>query len=195
MIERLTDPSKAMSIQGAQRVPAWVPDEPGLYSWWADGEGLRQLEAVFASALPRLIYAGQAGATSTRAASPSMATLRSRIGGNHLNGNIRSSTFRFTLAAVLREPLALQPGPGGRLDASSNQELSRWIRRHLSIACLAWPERATLPALEHAVLERVDPPLNLTGMRTTALRRRLRELRRGLTSSTIDFVDPEQPDL
>jgi len=124
-----------------------------------------------------------------------MATLRSRIGGNHLNGNIRSSTFRFTLAAALREPLALQLGPGGRLDASSNQELSRWIRRHLSLACVAWRERATLSGLEHAVLERIDPPLNLTGMTTTALRRRLRDLRRDLKSSTIEILEAEQTDL
>jgi hypothetical protein len=157
-----------------------LPDEAGLYSWWANPEGLLQLAAPFEVPLPPLIYAGQAGAASTRAGTASTATLRSRIGGHHLSGNIRSSTFRRTLAAVLREPLGLRLADRGRLDAQSNRLLSAWIRDHLSVAWVPWPERGSLAALEHAVLGRLDPPLNLMGMPPTAVRRRLRELRHAL---------------
>jgi hypothetical protein len=133
--------------------------------------------------LSRLVYAGQAGATSPRVGAASKATLRSRIGGHHVNGNIRSSTFRRTLAAVLREPLGLRLAGGGRLDVPSNRLLSAWIRAHLRVAWVPCPERGTLAALEDAVLRRLDPPLNLQGMPETPVRLRLRELRRGLGSA------------
>jgi len=35
-------------------------------------------------------------------------TLAKRIGGNHLNGPIRGSTFRLTLAAILAAPRTTQ---------------------------------------------------------------------------------------
>jgi hypothetical protein len=66
-------------------------DHPGLYAWWSDVEGLGVLSTPFGEELPTLIYAGQAGATSTRTAVQMSATLRSRICQNHLNGNVASS--------------------------------------------------------------------------------------------------------
>jgi GIY-YIG catalytic domain-containing protein len=183
IVDHLSDPLNARSPGDAQGLLASIPDEAGLYSWWADAEGLRELSAPFGVTLPRLVYAGQAGAASTRTGAASTATLRSRIGGNHLNGNIRSSTFRRTLAAVLHEALALRLVAGGRLDGPSNQLLSAWIRAHLSVAWVQCPDRGTLAALEDAVLRRLDPPLNLQGMPDTAVRLRLRGLRRGLGSA------------
>jgi len=91
-------------------------DQAGLYSWWADETGLDDLSAAFDIRLPTLIYAGQTGATSTRSGTERVATLRSRIGGNHLRGNVSSSTFRKTLSAILFDRLDLSlAGPAGQL--------------------------------------------------------------------------------
>jgi hypothetical protein len=84
-----------------------------------------------AGCLVPLIYAGQAGATSRRTKTESRATLRSRIGGNHLRGNIRSSNFRKTISALLLQPLGLQLAGLNKLDPASNRIVSEWIRRHL----------------------------------------------------------------
>src|SRR5262245_20181850 len=101
---RLADPRNAHPATTFQRHDHDL-DHAGLYSWWGDEEGLAVLSAPFAIALPPLIYAGQAGATSARSNVERVATLRSRIGSNHLNGNVESSTFRKTLTAVLLDPL------------------------------------------------------------------------------------------
>lgn len=78
-------------------------------------------------------------------------------------------------------PLDLQPERPGKLDAESNAAVSEWMRSHLRIATFACPDRSTLAALEHAVLDDLDPPLNLMGMSATATRKQLRALRRQLS--------------
>lgn len=106
--------------------------------------------------------------------------MRSRITGNHLRGNIGSSTFRKTLTAALFDPLDLQLERPGKLAAESNAAVSEWMRSHLRIATFACPDRSTLAALEHAVLNDLDPPLNLMGMSRTATRTGLKALRKRL---------------
>ncbi len=77
----------------------------GLYSWWADEAGSVLIAETLGGPVPAaVIYAGQAAATTTKSHTERAATLRSRIGGNHLRGNISSSTFRKTLAAVISSP-------------------------------------------------------------------------------------------
>ena len=44
-----------------------------------------------------------------------------------------------------------------------------------------WISAAIVAALEHDVLQHLDPPLNLMGMRTTAIRLQLKQLRRELS--------------
>ncbi len=179
LVARLTDPANAESAAGfpANRVAS---DYPGLYSWWADDEALRILSAPFGVRLPPLIYAGQAGATSTRSGRIRTATLRSRICTNHLNGNVGSSTFRKTLTSVLVEPLALNLSGQWRLDKPSNDAVSAWMRAHLRIVIAPHDDREQLAAVEHAVLQRMDPPLNLMGMHSTPIRAALRSLRHRL---------------
>lgn len=155
-------------------------DQAGLYAWFADEGGLSMLSAVLGAALAPLIYAGQAGATSSRSGTVRLATLRSRIGGNHLRGNIGSSTFRRTLTAVLFEPLELVLDRPGKLSRPSTAKVTQWMHDHLRLATYACPDRAALAALEDEVLARLDPPLNLMGMRSSPTRLRLRELRRQL---------------
>lgn len=147
--------------------------EPGLYAWFVDVEGATQLsEGAAQSILAGLVYAGQAGAGT------SSATLASRIGRNHIGGTITRSTFRMTLASLLAGRLGLRDDGGRQLAGDGEARLTAWIRQHLSLAIVAAPDRARLAALEDAVLERLDPPLNLQGMAPTNLRRTISARRR-----------------
>lgn len=193
LIQRLSDPANADSPAVFPR-DAHEAERPGLYAWWADNEGVDVLSEPLGESLPALIYAGQAGATSTLSKKERAATLRSRIGGNHLNGNIGSSTFRRTLTAVLLEPLHLQLLGPDRLDPASNREVSAWMRKHLRVAIAGVDDRATLAEVEGAVLHRLDPPLNLMGMPPTAVRARLRLLRATLSAPPVPTTpsDPQR---
>jgi hypothetical protein len=120
---------------------------------------------------PGLVYAGQAGATRWPSGQPSTNTLWSRLTRMHARGRAEFSTFRRTLAAVLRKPLGLTHEDAPRLD--------EWIDEQLSVVALPVTDPDALAELEDDVLEQLDPPLNLPGMRPTAIRTRLKELRRG----------------
>jgi hypothetical protein len=93
-------------------------DQPGLYSWWVDHAGARDLSAGLGHTVaPGRIYAGQTGATKWPSGKTGAMTLTKRIGGNHIRGQIRGSTFRLTLAAILRRPLDLTVTAPKRLAA------------------------------------------------------------------------------
>jgi hypothetical protein len=184
LVAYLGDPSNAEPADLSPPVPSRA-NHPGLYAWWADADGLALLSMPFHQPLSRLIYAGQTGATSTKAGQQSSATLRSRISSNHLNGNIAASTFRATLTAVLLEPLSLCLAVPRRLDKTSNQALSKWMRQHLRVAIIPFDDRDGLVAVEHSVLARLDPPLNLMGMPATPVRGKLGELRHALQTPTL----------
>ncbi len=130
--------------------------------------------------LPTPIYVGQAGATSRHSGKASDATLASRVGRNHIGGNLKSSTFRRTIGSILREPLSLQLEAPTRLTRDSNAALTEWIKAHMSISITAVDDGSALADVEHAVLTAIDPPLNLMGMRPTPVRVRLRQLRKEL---------------
>lgn len=129
-------------------------------------------------------HAGQAGATTNRSQTQRCATLRTRICQKHLNGNVASSTFRETLTAVLLRPLSLHLAGPRHLDEPSNRAVSAWMRRHLRVSIVPYDDRDNLASLEHDVLSRLSPPLNLMGMPPTAVRAKLRELRRLLKAPT-----------
>ena len=134
--------------------------------------------AVFAPPFaPERIYAGQAGATHWPSGRRGKATLASRVGRDHLRGNIGTSTFRLTLASALFEPLDLKLIGPGRLARTSELRVSEWIRAHLAIAVHPFPDRDTLGALEQRIIQRLDPPLNLKSMPASPERLRLAELR------------------
>jgi hypothetical protein len=154
---------------------------PGLYSWWVDDEGRAALEGSLESQLTSLIYAGQAGATSSISAKASTATLGSRIGNNHIRGSAHGSTFRKTISALLLEPLNLRLDKPDHLIKADNDRVSTWIRKHLSVAIYPYDDRATLGAFEDEVLRILDPPLNLDGMHPTPVRSRVTSLRRQIT--------------
>lgn len=167
-------------------------DQPGLYSWWVDADGARDLGTGLGTDLHAgRIYAGQTGATKWPSGKAGRMTLRERIGGNHLRGTIYGSTFRKTLASALRQPLSPEPAGATRLARESEQALSAWIRKHLQVAVYPFPERDALIDLERQVLARLDPPLNLDGMQPTPLRSLLTARRAEMAAATTDAPSPE----
>jgi hypothetical protein len=192
LVDRLTDPANSESA-ATFPVNRVATEYPGLYSWWADDETLSILSTLFGVRMPSLIYAGQAGATSTRSRKIPSTTLRSRICTNHLGGNVRASTFRKTMTAVLLEHLALQLVGPHRLDKASNDAVSKWVREHLRIVTGPHIDREQLANVEQAVLERIDPPLNLMGMPSTPIRATLIALRHRLGCSPRHTVTRSGP--
>ena len=76
-----------------------------------------------------LLYVGIAPLNAT-----SRATLRSRISDHLLGGRVDDSTFRYSLAALLKDiydfrPLAM--GNGGELTPTHNAQLTAWQDGHL----------------------------------------------------------------
>jgi hypothetical protein len=72
-----------------------------------------------------------------------------------------------------------RPQPSPRLETEDDPRLSAWIEAHLRVVTLAVPEADRLGEIESAVLDILDPPLNLRGRPATAVRTRLTRLRRG----------------
>jgi hypothetical protein len=138
---------------------------PGLYAWFVDAAGATQLsEALGGEINPGLIYVGQAGA------GLSSATLLSRIHGNHIRGNVRGSTFRFTLASALTEQLGLKWIGARQMESTSESAVSGWMTEHLMVSVAPVADRLALAELESEVLGRLDPVLNLRGMSATPVR-------------------------
>jgi hypothetical protein len=157
----------------------------GLYSWWVDAAGASDLtQGLELPVEPGRIYAGQTGATKWPSGTVGRATLASRIGSQHIRGRVRGSTFRRTLAAALLGELELAAVGPHILAPESERALTDWIRDHLEVAVHPFADRGRLGDLERSVLARLDPPLNLDGMKPTALRLRLRELRAALARGT-----------
>jgi len=157
-------------------------DHAGLYSYWVDEEGRKQLSAGLGVALPRgRIYVGQSGGTQWPSGKRGKSTLQQRIGRQHRSGNIGGSTFRTTLAAALSIPLGLK-GTKDKLTPPGEQRLTEWIRTHLEAAVFPVDDRDILGDLERKVLQKLDPPLNLNEMSPSAIRTRVSELRRQLTA-------------
>jgi hypothetical protein len=141
----------------ARAAEGGLPAAPGFYAWWA-------AEGAIAGAPhhphPRrpelgLLYVGISPARPS-----SRGTIRSRVAGQHLRGNTSSSTFRFVLASLLREELALIPRATARkvaLDREDNERLRDWQRGHL---CLTWAVRERPWEVEGRVIALMQPPLN-----------------------------------
>lgn len=152
--------------------------EPGIYAWFVDVEGAAHIaDGIGRPVGAGLIYAGQAGSGTSRA------TLGSRIRGNHLGSDIYGSTFRLSLAAALRTRLDLEPVGGGHMSRDGEGRLTDWMRQHLMVSVIAYPDRLGLDAFETVVLARLDPPLNIAKRPATPVRVMLTSLRRPLSRS------------
>lgn len=164
-----------------------LPDigRPGLYSWWVDEEGAAQLSRGLEQPVRAgLVYVGQAGATQWPSGKRRDATLRSRVATMHLGTKISFSTLRLTLAACLRDQLRLEVAGAKILTAASEEALTTWMMRHLQIAAFGYDDVDALDELEQAVLDALDPPLNLKHRPASAVRERLRLLRSALATGS-----------
>lgn len=190
-------PSTAEPATGVDSLPdadnAVTPDQlpiagsdglltPGLYTWWIDESGAAHVSRGMGHPVsPGLLYAGKAGGH-RREAAPSGATLWGRIAGNHLRGNVRSSTFRRSLAAVLR--------PAGL--AKDEDALTRWMHEHLRVAVLPVPSE-DVARMEDDLVARARPPLNLAGLPGDEGRSALGRLRGLLRGSSAARPEGAQP--
>ena len=177
IVERLSCPAYP---EDPRRFPVLraTASSPGLYSWWADSTAIKLFKQVVGQVHANsCIYIGQAGATKQPSGKTSQSTLKSRILSNHIRGNVESSTFRRTISSILFKPLNLRLENRNRLTKDSNKKVSTWIKDHLRVAMVPYPDRDSLLNVEKEVLGKLDPPFNLDGMPTNDLRLRLKDLR------------------
>ena len=180
----IADLDESPTIVPARAWPAGLAclDQPGLYVWWVDDAGAADLSRGLGLAVaPGRIYAGQAGATFWPSRKNTDNKLGKRIGQMHLGGKVRGSTFRHTLAAILYEQLGVQVRASMRITPASEKALTAWMCEHLSVAVYSHEDRDTLSSLEHVMLQRLNPPLNLSHMSVTPVRARLSELRQRIS--------------
>jgi hypothetical protein len=172
LVRLLSEPSQALTPQELLRRGNSGLGVPGLYSWWADEQGAADLSRGLGLPITSgLIYAGQAGATRWPSGKRSRNTLWGRITGMHLGAVAEFSTFRRTLAAILRPVLSLS--------SEDDPQLSAWINAHLRVSSAPVHDPDRLGMVEAGVLNVLDPPLNLSGRPPSAVRARLTQLRRG----------------
>ncbi|MDC5696830.1 hypothetical protein OO014_06130 [Intrasporangium calvum] len=146
---------------------------PGLYSWWVDDHGAGDLTLTLGQPVaPGLIYAGQAGATRWPSGRRSSNTLWVRLAGMHLGKKHEFSTFRRTLASLL--------GPTDSAGKVDERALTAWMTERLRVIPAPVDDADILGAVEHGVLQLLDPPLNLKGMGASAVRERLKQSRHPL---------------
>lgn len=136
---------------------------PGLYAWWASPLCLSDASPPIPPVRPAashnwaLLYVGIA----PRGASPKGRdrTVAERIQGDHRNGNIRKSTLRQSLAALLIGHLDLRPKRGhDRARIENETALSDWIEEHCRVTIAECPTPWTV---EDEVIRLMRPPLNL----------------------------------
>jgi GIY-YIG catalytic domain-containing protein len=154
-------------VRALRRVPLWtiadaktprgLRPEPGFYAWWERPGAVPGVPAPPHPALPvALLYVGIAPRDAV-----SNARLRSRLCGQHIGGNVGSSTFRFGLASLLWRHEDWQPrislSGKYRLDRTDNGALSAWQRSHLF---LSWLVVEKPWRFEDAVIWSMGPPMN-----------------------------------
>jgi len=188
ILTALDDLDVSPTLVPARDWPAGVMclDRPGLYAWVVDDAGAADLSRGLGLTVdPGRIYAGLAGATWWPSGKTTDHTLGRRIGQMHLGGKVRMSTFRWTLASLLFDQLEMRAQASMLITPASEQALTEWMCEQLSVAVHPHDDRDTLAGLEHAVLERLDPPFNLRHMQPTPVRRRLSELRRRISREAV----------
>lgn len=146
-----------------------IPDKPGLYSWWVDASGARDLALGLRVPVEAgLLYVGQAGATG---ADDSATSLHERIAIRQLDGTTLDSSFRLSIASILRRPL--------RLHSIGDDKVLRWMHKHLRLIVAPIEGEEHLDLIKQDVVRVLDPLLNLDHVESSAVRIMLRDLRRG----------------
>lgn len=162
MIAQLRDQELAMSVPDFIAARGAVFRSAGMYSFWVDRAGARDLSAGLGYPIePGLIYAGLAGATRT-GGSTSKNTLWSRIATMHLGKTHRLSTLRLSLGSILSQT---HDWP-----AIDEGQVTSWMKTHLRVVALPVADADTLGDLETKILIELDPPLNLAKVGSNDIR-------------------------
>lgn len=140
-----------------------LPSAPGLYAIYGDALTWKSIgigEPV--DDLP--LYVGKAEDS----------LVRRDISTHFGNGRTGSSTVRRSFAALLRQELDLtgiprNPSKPGHFSnygllPADDAKITQWMRERLQIA--VWPSDSSQPlaTIEHLVLTRLNPPLNIAGV-------------------------------
>lgn len=150
-----------------------VPNSTGLYGWFVDPAGARDLNrSLMLPVRAGLIFVGQVGGSSWQSLADPVLNLRDHVERIQLHGRSRASTFRMTLATVLREQL--------RMRSLEDPLLTDWMLKHLSISSWASDNFGELRELEQVVINELDPPLNVDHLPANAYRARLSQMRSAL---------------
>lgn len=146
-------------IRSPRRIPVSADAEPGLYAWWATPDRLADARP----AIP-LITAGVGGwallYVGIAPNSPKSRRLMSnRIAHDHTRGTIGNSTFRQSLAALLRDYLRLEPMPGYDRSRLRNEgALTSWMNANCG---LTWAVQPAPWEWEERTIAFLLPPLSI----------------------------------
>ncbi|MEJ7634371.1 DUF6884 domain-containing protein [Aeromicrobium sp.] len=150
-----------------------LPNSPGLYGWFVDPIGARELNrSLMLPVRSGLIFVGQVGGSSWQSLADPVLNLRDHVERIQLHGRARASTFRMTLATVLRDHL--------HMTSLEDPKLTAWMLEHLSVATWAHDNFGELRELEQAVIGELDPPLNVDHLPASEYRARLTQMRSAL---------------
>jgi hypothetical protein len=172
-----------------------VPDFPGAYAWFfrTPLSGLSVENCVVREGAA-LLYVGIAPRFRRTGADRTTRTLRARV-KNHVFGNVRTSTLRRSLAALLIDELSLTAYKrGNRISlADDESRITEWCRNN---AMLAWTFCEKPWELEHELLSALTLPLNLAGNARSPQRRFLSGRRNALFANALadSAVPPSNDD-
>jgi hypothetical protein len=147
-----------------------LPAVPGLYAWLVDPIGARVLNRCLRLPVGRgVVFVGEVGGSTWHSLVDPVLNLRDHLDRVQLHGRTRASTFRMTLATVLGEHLGMT--------SLDDPRLTDWMLEHLSIT--TWPvdDGNGLRELARAVIDELDPPLNVDHLASTEYRARLQQMR------------------
>lgn len=159
-----------------------VPGQPGLYTIHGDATVWREL-GLGEPPDGRPLYIGKAESSLL------VRDVRTHFG----DGRTGSSTLRRSFAALLHDSLGLRGRPRNPnnperpanygLSPEHDAKLTQWMRERLALATWARPSDCTVPlvTLEDALIDELQPPLNLTGS-ATAWGARIKEARAVMAS-------------
>lgn len=165
-----------------------IPKQRGVYSWYfrnypknIPSEGCVHFEDK------TLLYIGIAPSEQNKRTSSS--TLFSRIRGQHVKGNARSSTLRRSLGCLLSEQLGIKfEGNDNRrkpFTQESEKKLTEWM---LQNALVVWTLHDEPWKLEEEFINKLSPPLNLVHNRHHAFYTVLKAIRsNGLTIHSMEM--------
>lgn len=175
VLAQLSDESRAVSLRDVLASAGAGLRSPGMYSWWVDDAGARDLSVGLDHEIAAgLVYAGLAGATRKGGATSSN-TLWGRMTTMHLDRKHEFSTLRRSLGSILAHANG-QP-------AIDEAQLTTWMHAHLRVVLVPVANADTLDDLETESLKKFDPPLNLAKVDRTPIRHRLSALRKQYAQS------------